>query len=329
MKIERVRVTPIAIKDPPLLNVMGIHQPFALRSVIEVFADSGLVGIAETYGDTNSLNGLKRVGEGLVGMDPFHLNATVAPRRRGPERPRGSSRPDPGARHPAGTLPCHRLRGLRDRLHGPSGPAHRPARRRASGRPGARRRALQLLSLLQEGPSFRRRRGRFLRPRRNPRRRGRAGQALCRRIRFHVDQAQGRRLRTRRRNRDHTAIEGRLSGPSAAPRPQRRLDRRNRDQGHARTVGRAGVHGRPGARLRGERDRRPRRRHAHRHQHDRGRLPRPAGFHPPRFGAGHPVGPSLLGRAVGSPCTWPGSARPGAWGCPCTPIPISASAWRP
>lgn len=74
MKIQRVAVTPIAIQDPPLLNVMGIHQPFALRSVVEVFTDSGLVGIAETYGDTNTLNGLKRVGEGLVGMDPFHLN---------------------------------------------------------------------------------------------------------------------------------------------------------------------------------------------------------------------------------------------------------------
>ena len=74
MNVARVTVTPIAIQDPPLLNVMGIHQPFALRSIIEVVSDSGLTGIAETYGDTNTLNGLKRVGERVIGMDPFHLN---------------------------------------------------------------------------------------------------------------------------------------------------------------------------------------------------------------------------------------------------------------
>ena len=74
MNVARVTVTPIAIQDPPLLNVMGIHQPFALRSIIEVVSNSGLTGIAETYGDTNTLNGLKRVGERVIGMDPFHLN---------------------------------------------------------------------------------------------------------------------------------------------------------------------------------------------------------------------------------------------------------------
>ena len=36
MQITAVRVTPIAFRDPPLLNAAGIHEPYALRSIIEV-----------------------------------------------------------------------------------------------------------------------------------------------------------------------------------------------------------------------------------------------------------------------------------------------------
>ncbi len=40
MKIAAVRVTPIAISDPPLLNASGVHEPYALRSIIEVETDN-------------------------------------------------------------------------------------------------------------------------------------------------------------------------------------------------------------------------------------------------------------------------------------------------
>ena len=36
MKVKRIKVTPIAFKDAPLLNASGIHEPYALRSIIEV-----------------------------------------------------------------------------------------------------------------------------------------------------------------------------------------------------------------------------------------------------------------------------------------------------
>ena len=36
LRIADIRVTPIAFYDPPLLNNVGCHQPFALRSIIEV-----------------------------------------------------------------------------------------------------------------------------------------------------------------------------------------------------------------------------------------------------------------------------------------------------
>jgi glucarate dehydratase len=50
-RIVNVRVTPIAFRDPPLLNVAGVHEPWALRSVIEVETADGRVGLGESYGD--------------------------------------------------------------------------------------------------------------------------------------------------------------------------------------------------------------------------------------------------------------------------------------
>ena len=73
MTITAVRVTPIAFRDPPLLNVVGVHQPFALRSIVEVETGDGLVGLGETYGDTAMREGLAAVAPHLVGLDPFDL----------------------------------------------------------------------------------------------------------------------------------------------------------------------------------------------------------------------------------------------------------------
>ena len=78
MKIKRVTVTPIAFNDPPLLNASGIHEPFALRSIIEVETDNGLVGLGESYGDAPVLSTLQLVGGELVGLDPFDLNGLRA-----------------------------------------------------------------------------------------------------------------------------------------------------------------------------------------------------------------------------------------------------------
>ena len=47
-KIAAVRITPIALKDPPLLNASGVHEPYTLRSIIEIEAVDGSVGLAET-----------------------------------------------------------------------------------------------------------------------------------------------------------------------------------------------------------------------------------------------------------------------------------------
>jgi glucarate dehydratase len=69
----KVTVTPVAFADPPLLNAVGVHQPWALRAIVEV-ADGGLVGLGETYGDEAHLALLHAVAPALDGLDPFDLN---------------------------------------------------------------------------------------------------------------------------------------------------------------------------------------------------------------------------------------------------------------
>jgi glucarate dehydratase len=74
MRIADVRVTPIAFRDPPLLNVQGVHEPWALRSIIEVELDDRRIGLGESYGDLDTLATLGRIGPTLAGLSPFDLN---------------------------------------------------------------------------------------------------------------------------------------------------------------------------------------------------------------------------------------------------------------
>ena len=93
--IVAVRVTPIAFRDPPLLNVAGVHEPWALRSIIEVQTSDGRVGLGESYGDLKTLADLGKVAPQLVGLDPFDLNqlTRVVYAHVG-------GNPDPGAQFP-------------------------------------------------------------------------------------------------------------------------------------------------------------------------------------------------------------------------------------
>ncbi|AYQ29127.1 MULTISPECIES: glucarate dehydratase family protein [unclassified Polaromonas] len=76
--IRHIRITPIAFRDPPLLNAAGIHEPWALRSIIELETDSGLVGINESYGDLPMLEALAKVAPTLVGLSPWSLTGMEA-----------------------------------------------------------------------------------------------------------------------------------------------------------------------------------------------------------------------------------------------------------
>jgi len=75
IRITHARVTPIAFRDGPLLNASGIHEPWALRSIIELETSDGRLGIAETYGDAPMLLALEQARALAVGLSPFDLNA--------------------------------------------------------------------------------------------------------------------------------------------------------------------------------------------------------------------------------------------------------------
>nr|WP_316642357.1 glucarate dehydratase family protein [uncultured Roseateles sp.] len=88
--ITAVRVTPIAFRDGPLLNAAGIHEPWALRAIVELETSDGRVGISETYGDEPMLRVLEQARALVLGLSPFALNAME-------QRVRATIKPSPGA----------------------------------------------------------------------------------------------------------------------------------------------------------------------------------------------------------------------------------------
>ncbi|MFF3767420.1 enolase C-terminal domain-like protein [Streptomyces sp. NPDC001922] len=73
MRIREVVLTPVAFADPPLLNVMGVHEPFALRGIVQMKCEDGVVGLGESYGDRAFLDQVRTVLPRLSGHDVFDL----------------------------------------------------------------------------------------------------------------------------------------------------------------------------------------------------------------------------------------------------------------
>jgi glucarate dehydratase len=73
VRITGVDITPVAFRDPALLNAVGVHEPYALRAVIEVHTDQGITGLGETYADEGHLRRLHTAVDAVVGMDVHTL----------------------------------------------------------------------------------------------------------------------------------------------------------------------------------------------------------------------------------------------------------------
>ncbi|NJQ01666.1 glucarate dehydratase family protein [Streptomyces zingiberis] len=73
MRIREAVLTPVAFADPPLLNAMGVHEPYALRSVVQLVGEDGVTGLGESYGDEGFLAQARKVAEQLPGWDVFDL----------------------------------------------------------------------------------------------------------------------------------------------------------------------------------------------------------------------------------------------------------------
>lgn len=94
IRITGARITPVAFADPPLLNTVGVHQPYALRAIVELDTDAGLTGLGETYADTRHLARLHAAAEAITGLDVFALNeirAAIAVRLHGDDAAVGTA----------------------------------------------------------------------------------------------------------------------------------------------------------------------------------------------------------------------------------------------
>ncbi|KAL9943921.1 hypothetical protein D7B24_002497 [Verticillium nonalfalfae] len=71
--IKDIIITPVAFRDMPLLNSVGVHEPFALRSIIEVITED-TYGLGESYGDSTHLDRLKAASEQIKGLSVYNTN---------------------------------------------------------------------------------------------------------------------------------------------------------------------------------------------------------------------------------------------------------------
>ncbi|MFE7613183.1 enolase C-terminal domain-like protein [Streptomyces celluloflavus] len=76
--LTEVRLTPVLIADPPLLNTQGVHQPHTPRLIIEVVTAGGATGLGETYGDTEYLELARPLAEAMIGRPVTDLNGLPA-----------------------------------------------------------------------------------------------------------------------------------------------------------------------------------------------------------------------------------------------------------
>ncbi len=73
MRIAELNVTPIAIADPPLLNSNGLHQPYALRTIVELVGEDGISGWGECAGGRRMLDAFEGSRQHVVGRSAFEL----------------------------------------------------------------------------------------------------------------------------------------------------------------------------------------------------------------------------------------------------------------
>ena len=81
MKIVDFRIHSIAIADPPLRSSYGLHQPYALRNIIELESEDGIIGVNETYGGEGPRTALEKLKSRVIGGDAYRLIGLLRPDR--------------------------------------------------------------------------------------------------------------------------------------------------------------------------------------------------------------------------------------------------------
>jgi glucarate dehydratase len=75
IKITGLKVTPIALPDPPILAAGGCHGPYFLRNIVEMTTDAGIVGIGETRGGEDVTLALEKCRKVIEGRNAFAYRA--------------------------------------------------------------------------------------------------------------------------------------------------------------------------------------------------------------------------------------------------------------
>src|SRR5579864_5199525 len=79
MKIIDVKVHSIAIADPPLRSSYGLHAPYALRTILELVSEDGIVGISETHGGDAIAQAFHNLRLHILGVDAYRLCGQLLP----------------------------------------------------------------------------------------------------------------------------------------------------------------------------------------------------------------------------------------------------------
>ncbi|HEU0163856.1 MAG TPA: hypothetical protein VFQ54_02360, partial [Thermomicrobiales bacterium] len=74
MKIREMKVTPIAIADAPLRNVVGIHEPYVNRIIVELVGEDGNSGFGEAAFSNRTWQDLLALRSDVIGHDSLNLN---------------------------------------------------------------------------------------------------------------------------------------------------------------------------------------------------------------------------------------------------------------
>jgi glucarate dehydratase len=73
MRIAGYRIHSIAMSDPPLRSSYGLHAPFALRTILELEGDDGIIGISEAHGGDANAAMFEALRPRIVGANPYRL----------------------------------------------------------------------------------------------------------------------------------------------------------------------------------------------------------------------------------------------------------------
>ena len=79
MRITELHVHSIAVADPPIRSSYGLHAPYALRTILELKSDDGIVGVSETHGGAAIAQGFEALRPRIVGADPYRLAGSLLP----------------------------------------------------------------------------------------------------------------------------------------------------------------------------------------------------------------------------------------------------------